>query len=140
MARIWTNDLKRYKKLPGFKEFVLEVEGFETIPMRRVFAVYDSVDNAVYARLSGMIFVKIKPGGIAYSMEDSYRHEIKYVMDWKYMMLLRETPGFRGLWSEDKLECKVAVIGDDTGFMTQPRPFYVAFDNEINAVLYKLTV
>lgn len=52
MARIWTNDLKRYKKLPGFKEFVLEAEGFETIPMRRVFAVYDSVDNAVYARLS----------------------------------------------------------------------------------------
>lgn len=87
-----------------------------------------------------MIFVKIKPGGIAYSMEDSYRHEIIFVMNWEYMMLLRESPGFSGLWSKDKIECKVTVLPDDMSFMTQPRPFYVAFDNESNAILYKLTV
>lgn len=53
IARMWTTDLLRYKHLPGFKEFELQVEGFETLPMRyRVFAVYDTVDNAVYARLS----------------------------------------------------------------------------------------
>lgn len=91
--------------------------------------------------MSSAILLKIKPEGISYSLDDSYNQITKYVMNRQYILDLKSCPGFLGFRTDENIECELCSLCDDSIFMVySSKPFYVAFDTEDNALLYKLSI